>query len=177
MAGYHNTEPDEQDEDAEDRHGRGFLAKLSHFWLRGGDDEDGYTDEEEDAALGVAPIPAPSRAAGGSSMPLKRSTGALRLETVRNSRVTVRRVVQSIEDTRRAVDGLREGVQQIINFERTPADIAEKLTDFMFGAIYSLDGSVEKIGDKVFLFTPGSVIVSVEEKPATTTQTAFFDKS
>jgi cell division inhibitor SepF len=88
----------------------------------------------------------------------------------------VRQMVQSHEDVRRAVDGLRDGVQQIINFEQTPADKAKELTDFMYGAIYSLDGAVEKIGEQVYLFTPLNVTIDVEDKPMTSSHTAFFDK-
>jgi cell division inhibitor SepF len=135
-----------------------------------------FEDEDEDSLLGVAHIPEPSRSAGGSATPIKRANGALRLETVRKSRITVRRMVQSFEDVRRAVDGLREGNQQIINLEQTPADMSERLIDFMNGATYSIDGTVEKIGDQVYLFTPQSVIVDVEDKPSTAPRTPFFDK-
>ncbi len=178
MTSYHNTEPDEQDDDsATDRGAKnGWFAKLREAFLRDGDEEESFEEEEEETSLGVAHIPPPARSTGGSLTPIKRSSGALRLETVRRSRVTVRRMVQSFEDVRRAVDGLREGTQQIINLEQTPADMAERLIDFMNGATYSIDGSVEKIGDQVYLFTPTNVTVDVEDKPLTSSRTAFFDK-
>jgi FtsZ-interacting cell division protein YlmF len=174
---YRNTEPDEQDDESENDHRtQGLWAKFKDAFLRNNEDDDVIGDEDEDAVLGVSPIPTPSRSAGGSSTPLKRTANTLRLETARRTHVTVRRMVQSVQDVRRAVDGLREGVQQIINFEQTPADTAKELIDFMSGAIYALDGSVEQIGDQVFLFSPGNVIVDVEDKPVTASHTAFFDK-
>ncbi|MDR3710782.1 MAG: cell division protein SepF [Capsulimonadaceae bacterium] len=173
------NEADEYEEPVE--HGRGnrilgwFREALSPS--RAEDDE--MLDEEEavdhDA---VARLAQPSRAAGGSNVPLRRAPGApaLRLETARRTRVTVRRTVQSFEDVRRAVDGLREGTQQIVNLEQTPVDMAERLIDFMNGATYAIDGSVEKIGEHVYLFTPPSVSIDVEDRAATGARTPFFDK-
>jgi cell division inhibitor SepF len=172
MTTYYNAEPDEDGEDSNvERNSHGFFARLKDAFLRSGD-EDEYEDEEPE----VESIPVPARSSGGSSTPLKRTAGALRLETVKRSRITVRRTVQTFEDVRRAVDGLREGTQQIINLEQTPADMSERLIDFMNGATYCIDGSVEKIGDQVYLFTPPNVIVDVETKPYTPTRPAFFDK-
>lgn len=177
MTTYNNTEPDEQDDDsAADRNSHGFFAKLRDAFLRGGDEDDSFDEGDEESVIGVAPIPAPTRSSGGSSTPIKRNSGSLRLETVRGSRITVRRMVQSFEDVRRAVDGLREGIQQIINLEQTPADMSERLIDFMNGATYSIDGKVEKIGDQVYLFTPTNVVVDVEDRPISASRTPFFDK-
>ena len=151
-----------------------MVNKFKDAFLRDNDDDD-QIDEEDEHVMGVERISPPHRSAGGSSTPLKRST--LHLDTVRKSRVTVRHVVQTHQDVQRAVDSLKEGIQQIINFESTPADKAKELTDFMHGAIYAIDGAVERIGDQVYLFTPQSVIVDVEDKPVTTSHTPFFDKS
>ena len=110
--------------------------------------------------------PAPSRASGGSASPLRRSGApALRLDQARRTHVTVRRAVRGFDDARRAADGLKEGQQQIVNLEQTPVEMAERIIDFLNGATYALDGSVEKIGEQVYLFTPASVIIDVEDKP------------
>jgi cell division inhibitor SepF len=89
----------------------------------------------------------------------------------------VRRTVQSFEDVRRAVDGLREGTQQIVNLEQTPSDMAERLIDFVNGATYAIDGSVEKIGEHVYLFTPPTVTIDVEDRAQPGAKTPFFDKT
>ena len=44
--------------------------------------------------------------------------------------------------------------------------MTERIIDFLNGATYALDGSVEKIGEMVYLFTPSSVIIDIEDKPA-----------
>lgn len=174
----HNAQPEEYDDSPEQR------SRFSRFWsmlTRGHNEEESYPEddyEEEDEQGPVARVPSPGRAAGGSYAPIKRGAGStLRLETVRQTHVSVRRTVQSFEDVRKAVDGLREGVQQIVNLEQTPADMAERLIDFMNGATYAIDGSVEKIGEQVYLFTPQNITIEVEEKSFSTgPKTAFFDK-
>jgi cell division inhibitor SepF len=174
----HNAEAEEYDDESPEQRSR-----LSRFWsmlTRGHNEEDGYEEEELDDTEeqgAVARVPSPGRASGGSVSPIRRGS-TLRLETVRRTHVSVRRTVQSFEDVRKAVDGLRDGIQQIVNLEQTPADMSERLIDFMNGATYAIDGSVEKIGEQVYLFTPQNVTIDIEEKPSFSTgsKTPFFDK-
>jgi len=176
---YDNNNAEEYEELDRRSHGNRFFGWLREAVSRPREDEEAYEEEEEQVFDGVARLPQPSRASGGSNTPLRRSVNgpALRLESTRQTRVTVRRTVQSFEDVRRAVDGLRQGVQQIVNLEQTPSDLAERLIDFMNGATYAIDGSVEKIGEHVYLFTPPTVTIDVQERPLPATKAPFFEKS
>lgn len=167
----HNAEAEEYDETPA-RDG-GFLSRWRK--MLGGNDDD-REDEEEMAVEQTQQIPASARASGGSYNPLKRGT-TLRIDQARQTRITVRRSVQTFDDARRAADGLKDGQQQIVNLEQTPADMAERITDFLNGATYALDGSVEKIGEQVYLFTPSTVVIDIDDKPATTgVRAAIFDR-
>lgn len=158
----HNAEAEDYDNTSA-REG-GLWSRMVER-LKGHDDD---RDEEEDMAVEqTQPIPASARASGGSYNPLKRGT-TLRIDQARQTRITVRRSVQTFDDARRAADGLKDGQQQIVNLEQTPADMAERITDFLNGATYALDGSVEKIGEMVYLFTPSTVVIDIEDKPAPT---------
>ncbi len=150
----------------------GMFARLKSY-LQGHEEE-----EEEDVVPEnqTQPVPASPRASGGSYNPLKRGT-TLRIDQARQTRITVRRAVQTFDDARRAADGLKDGQQQIVNLEQTPADMAERITDFLNGATYALDGSVEKIGEQVYLFTPASVVIDIDDnKPVTGVRAAIFDR-
>ncbi len=145
--------------------------------LKGHDDDDDGGDDMDTDVEQTQPIPASARASGGSYNPLKRGGTTLRIDQARQTRITVRRSVQTFDDARRAADGLKDGQQQIVNLEQTPADMAERITDFLNGATYALDGSVEKIGEQVYLFTPSTVVIDIEDKPATTgVRAAIFDR-
>ena len=92
----------------------------------------------------------------------------MRIDQARQTRITVRRArCRRLTDARRAADGLKDGQQQIVNLEQTPADMSERIIDFLNGATYALEGSVEKIGEQVYLFTPATVTIDIEDKPAT----------
>lgn len=86
----------------------------------------------------------------------------LRLQSVKVTHVAVRRP-QSFEDARVAADGLKEGRQQIVNLERTPQDLAERIIDFLNGVTYALNGFVEKVGDRVYLFAPSNTVIDVPD--------------
>jgi len=86
----------------------------------------------------------------------------LRLHSTRVSHVSVR-MPQSFDDARLAADGLKDGRQQIINLERTTPEMSERITDFLNGVTYALNGFVEKVGDRVYLFAPSNVLIDVPD--------------
>ena len=167
-----NVEAEEY-EDAPARENGVIGRILSHF--RGHD----YGDEEPEEVAAERPQPQPTpaqtRATGGSYNPLRRGT-TLRMDQSRQTHITVRRAIQTFDDARRAADGLKDGQQQIVNLEQTSNDMTERVIDFLNGATYALDGSVEKIGEQVYLFTPSSVIIDIDDKPATPVRAAALDR-
>ena len=94
-----------------------------------------------------------------------RKPAALRLQTVRTHTVAVRTNAQVFEDAKLAADGLKAGDQQIVNLEKASPHMAERIIDFLNGVCYALDGAVEKVGDKVYLFVPANVSVEIDNGP------------
>jgi cell division inhibitor SepF len=83
-------------------------------------------------------------------------------------------------DIQKAADGIKQGIPQVVNLEKADAVMAERLKDFMNGVTYALDGYVEKISEKSYLFTPRTVEIKTEPTGApgnmTSNRTLFFDK-
>ena len=157
-------------EEYDDRPTPNFFARMRDR-LMGHDeyeDEDDSTPETESHTQS-----APPRVVASSSQ--RRNGTTLRLDQARRTHVTVRRAVRGFDDARRAADGLKEGQQQIVNLEQTPAEMAERIIDFLNGSTYALDGSVEKIGEQVYLFTPASVVIDIEDKPTGNSRVSFID--
>ncbi|MEN3002392.1 MAG: cell division protein SepF [Armatimonadota bacterium] len=73
--------------------------------------------------------------------------------------ICVRREVHSLEDARLIADGLKEGVQQIINLASTPHPMRERVIDFLNGVIYAIEGSVERVSEHVFVYAPPQAII------------------
>lgn len=86
----------------------------------------------------------------------------LRLQTAQRGRVAVRLNAQVFEDAKLAADGLKSGEHQIVNLERATPQMAERIIDFLNGVCYAIDGTVERIGEKVYMFVPANVSVEVD---------------
>jgi cell division inhibitor SepF len=73
--------------------------------------------------------------------------------------VCIRKEIHSIEDARVAADGLKEGVQQIVNLASTPQGVRERVIDFLNGVVYAIEGSVERVSEHVFVYAPPQAIL------------------
>ena len=76
---------------------------------------------------------------------------------------SVRMVVfqpQTYEDTQTIIDNLKTRKPVIVNLESLNVDVAQRVLDFISGAIYALDGSVRKVSKGIFLLAPKGVDIS-----------------
>ena len=100
----------------------------------------------------------------------------LRVRSSRVNHVSVWLSIHSFDDAQQAADGLKEGHQQIVNLEKAAPEICTRVIDFLNGVIYALDGFVEKVGEKVYLFTPSNYVIEVEDGTASRkVQSPFHD--
>jgi len=123
---------------------RGFLTRIKGLIGISEVEEDEYEDD------------------GHPGDESRRRPVTLRLHSTRVSHVSIRLPV-TFEDARLAADGLKEGRQQIVNLEKTPQEMSERIIDFLNGVTYALNGFVEKVGDRVYLFAPSNVVIEVPE--------------
>ncbi len=137
---------------------RGFLTKIKGLIGISEIEDDEY---EEETRVG--------------SEDARRRPVTLRLHQTKVNHVSIR-LPMTFEDARLAADGLKEGRQQIVNLEKTPQDMSERIIDFLNGVTYALNGFVEKVGDRVYLFAPSNVVIEVPEDMRKTS-TSLFDAS
>lgn len=97
--------------------------------------------------------------------PLPARATDVRYRRVQAYHVSIRKEILSIEDARVAADGLKEGVQQILNLAATPQGVRERVVDFLNGVVYAIEGSVERVSEHVFVYAPPQAII---DAPATT---------
>jgi cell division inhibitor SepF len=69
------------------------------------------------------------------------------------------------EEVQMIVDHLKNKQTVILNLEETDKSIARRIADFLGGAIYALDGSMQKVSGSILLFTPTNVEVALPIKP------------
>lgn len=111
-------------------------------------DDDVYDNEEEfeESAKGD------SRSVFG-----KKSSGkVLNLNSNSNTKVVVISP-HNINDAKEICDHLRSNRSIVMNVEDIETQTAQRIVDFLSGAVYSLDGNIQKVSSGIFLATPNSV--------------------
>ena len=99
------------------------------------------------------------------------------LEAVASASVRVHLVVpRSFNDAQSIADKFKESVPVIVNLQGTDAELSKRLIDFSSGLTYALNGSMQRVADKVFLLTPRNVEVSAEER-ARLIDRGFYNQS
>ncbi|MDE6550985.1 MAG: cell division protein SepF [Clostridia bacterium] len=68
---------------------------------------------------------------------------------------------RSHHDVRVIIDNLRRRQAIIVDLSRMPDKNAQRILDFLSGAIYALCGSQQRIGPNMFLLTPGGMSIQV----------------
>lgn len=63
-------------------------------------------------------------------------------------------------DAREITNRLLSGQATIINFEQMDPKVAVKTVDFLNGAVFAIDGEIQRIGEQIFLCTPKNFEVS-----------------
>ena len=85
--------------------------------------------------------------------------------TALGSQVRVHLVLpRSFNDAQQIADRFKDSVPVILNLQSADTELSKRLIDFASGLTYALDGSMQRVADKVFLLTPRNVEVSAEER-------------
>jgi cell division inhibitor SepF len=146
-------------EDLESRYNeRPNVRRLNPRRRSGADFDDIFSDE---------PPPPPSR--GRSRAPSITNGGQ------RNAAQVELVVPKSFNDAQKVADRLKADIPVIINLQTADSDLAKRLIDFSSGLTYALDGSMQRVADRVFLLTPAHVTVSAEDK-ASLMERGFFNQ-
>ena len=89
----------------------------------------------------------------------------VRITTHPEQTITVMTVYE-FNDAQKVADRLRAGAPQLVNFEKCQPKTAEKVTDFLSGVTYGVNGYIERVSDRVWLFTPRTVHVTIDHSDA-----------
>ena len=131
----------------------GWIARLRDRWFG----DHGEEEEEEEPAY-------PAGANGTAPRPRRLAGGALlQVHQHRGGQIT-KRIPRSLADAQKAAEDLKERRPVIVNLENTDDDLARRVIDFISGVTYALNGYYERVGDKVFLFTPANIVITDDEE-------------
>jgi cell division inhibitor SepF len=122
-----------------------------------------------------------SELSAAPATPQRSSSRRSRLRGVEtdSSQVRVHLVLpRSFNDAQQIADRFKDSVPVILNLQSADTELSKRLIDFASGLTYALDGSMQRVADRVFLLTPRNVEVSAEERArALDPAGAFFNQA
>ena len=83
---------------------------------------------------------------------------------------------RSFDDVQQVANALKEKKPVLINFEKTDADEAKRIIDFISGTTYAIAGDIKKVGKNVFLCAPSNVNVDYSQKHTTSVDMSWMKK-
>lgn len=130
-----------------------FMNKMLNFVGFDTEDEfeDGFVDETETIDYDDTP--------GIDRISARRSSRVVKLHE--NSAPTQMKVVviqpDNFEDARDITNHLKKRKPVVVNLELVDKNVARRVVDFLSGAVYALDGDIQKISNGIFLIAPSNV--------------------
>lgn len=125
------------------------MALLDSFW--------GWLGVQTEVEEHVMELPA------GQEHNSKSVANVVSIHTNKNLKVVVCEP-EKFEEVQALADHLKNRKQVILNFESTPPEIAQRIIDFISGAVYALDGQSQQLGRNIFLFAPSNVEVARDHR-------------
>src|SRR3990172_385509 len=150
-------------------------------------DEDGYqTNEELEESYrrrdrqNVRRLPSMAESDEGPSeeAPQRRSRSTRPRSVDAPAPAKVHLVIpRTFNDAKQIADRYKAQIPVILNLQGADTDLSKRLIDFASGLTYALDGSMQRVADKVFLLTPRDVELSAEERARAMQRGGFFNQA
>jgi cell division inhibitor SepF len=84
---------------------------------------------------------------------------------------------RAFNDAKQIADRFKAQIPVIINLQSADTELSKRLIDFASGLTYALDGSMQRVADRVFLLTPRDVELSAEEKARAMERGGFYNQA
>jgi len=80
---------------------------------------------------------------------------------------------ENFDDAQDICDHLKNKKPVIINLEEVEKEIAQRIVDFLSGAVYGLDGNIQKVANGIFVIAPNNVDIMGDFKDELRNKGAF----
>jgi cell division inhibitor SepF len=84
---------------------------------------------------------------------------------------------RAFNDAKQIADRFKAQIPVILNLQSADTELSKRLIDFASGLTYALDGSMQRVADKVFLLTPRDVELSAEERARAIERGGFYNQA
>ena len=86
-------------------------------------------------------------------------------------------VPRDFNDAKQIADRFKAQIPVILNLQSADTELSKRLIDFASGLTYALDGSMQRVADRVFLLTPRNVELSAEERSRAIERGGFYNQA
>ncbi|MCT4621363.1 MAG: cell division protein SepF [Marinisporobacter sp.] len=125
-----------------------FVDKVKYFM--GLDDYEEYEDESVETSVEYNEPITPIQS---------KKNKIVNIHTTTQMKVVVYEPTD-FEEAPSIVDNLKNRKPVIMNLEKLEPELAKKIFDFANGAVYALDGSIQKVSKGIFILAPSNVDIS-----------------
>ncbi|NLD45601.1 MAG: cell division protein SepF [Clostridiaceae bacterium] len=80
---------------------------------------------------------------------------------------------ECFNDAKDVCDHLKNKKPTVINLEKVEKDTAQRIIDFLSGAVYSLDGNIQKVSGDIFIIAPYNVDIMGDFKEEINNKAVF----
>jgi len=148
------------------------------------DDEDEYEEDYQAPVVreNTVPFREPSRI---KEMPdytqgaaPKRTKGNSQVYSI-NTNVQMQVVIikpECYEDAQEICDQVKTKKPVVVNLEKVEFPIAQRIMDFLSGTCYSLEGSIQRVANNIFIIAPENVDISGDFKEELKTKGLIFPR-
>lgn len=119
------------------------------------DEEYEYSNDDSFETTEVEPITTQSK-----PVRTRRSeTGnVLSIQTKASMVITVHEPL-SYDESPKIVDDLKENKAVVLNFEQLDLDVKREIFDFVNGALYAIEGKIQKVNKDIFILAPSNIAI------------------
>lgn len=96
----------------------------------------------------------------GESIKGKKNSNIVNLPTAQKQMKVMVVEPFAFDDAQHVADHLKNRKPVVVNFENCDKEVAKRMIDFISGTTYALAGSIQKIGNNIFLCAPNNVDVT-----------------
>ncbi len=84
---------------------------------------------------------------------------------------------RAFNDAQQIADRFKAEMPVIVNLQGADDELTRRMIDFASGLTYALDGSIQRVADRVFLLTPRDVELSAEDRARVLDPSPFFNQA
>lgn len=137
----------------------GIVEKIQKMWNQSDEDYDDYYEDEVEQEEEQA---AASEESTGPSI-FKRPNKMVNLNSKPKLQVVVYKPISFGQDTRDIANSLIQSNAVVLNLEKTKAEEAKRILDFLSGVAFAQNGKIKKVATATFIITPANVELTGEE--------------